>query len=216
MRASLRLVSWSLRALAVWAYYRLGWYRAAWQGVRADWPARISPKASFKGAASLGSAAIGRNVVIGRGSYVTSGIVYAAVIGDYCSIGANVLIGPTEHELGNWTTSPYEARDHGADPRTTERDLPPPRIDDGVWIGANAVVLRGVRIGARSVIAAGAIVTKDVPPQELWGGVPAKRLSVLTTSSRGPGKPAVARVPTSMPDPVGPSTGSDGHGNARM
>ena len=42
------------------------------------------------------------------------------------------------------------------------------------WIGANAVILKGVTIGKGSVIAAGAIVTKDVPPYQIWGGVPAK------------------------------------------
>ena len=47
-------------------------------------------------------------------------------------------------------------------------------IDDDVWIGANAVVLPGVTIGKHSVVAAGAIVTKDVPPHSLVAGVPAK------------------------------------------
>jgi acetyltransferase-like isoleucine patch superfamily enzyme len=184
MRAGLRLLTWTFEALSVWTYYRIGWYRAAWLGVHADWAARINPHASIKGAASLGSAAVGRNVVIGRGSYVSSGIIYAAVIGEYCSIGTNALIGPSEHEPDNWTTSPYEAIHHGDDPGTTERDLPPPEIGDGVWIGANAVILRGVCIGERSVIAAGAIVTKDVPAHELWGGVPAKRLSLVPTGMR--------------------------------
>jgi acetyltransferase-like isoleucine patch superfamily enzyme len=185
MRAGLRLLTWTVQALSVWTYYRVGWYRAALLGVRADWTARISPHASIKGAASLGTAAVGRNVVIGRGSYVSSGTIYAAVIGDYCSIGTNALIGPSEHEPENWTTSPYEARHHGQDPRTTERDLPAPEIGNGVWIGANAIILRGVRIGERSVIAAGAIVTKDVPAHELWGGVPARRLSSVPGAAPG-------------------------------
>lgn len=46
-------------------------------------------------------------------------------------------------------------------------------IEDDVWIGANAVVLAGVRIGRHSVVAAGAVVTKDVPPCSLVAGVPA-------------------------------------------
>ncbi|WP_281421535.1 DapH/DapD/GlmU-related protein [Thermus brevis] len=60
----------------------------------------------------------------------------------------------------------------------TDRPLPPPVIGDGVWIGAHAIILRGVRIGDRAVIAAGAVVTKDVPPGEIWGGVPARRIGV--------------------------------------
>jgi maltose O-acetyltransferase len=185
MRSILRLFAWPIRALLEWAFYRAGWFRAAWYGVRADWSARISPYASIKGAISLGSTVIGRGVVIGKGTYVASGTIYGAVIGSYCSIGPNVVIGPSEHEVNNWTTSPYEAKDRGEDPETTDRALPVPRIEDGVWIGANAVILRGVHIGTRSVIAAGSIVTKDVPAHELWGGVPAKRLSSIPTPLSG-------------------------------
>lgn len=47
-------------------------------------------------------------------------------------------------------------------------------IEDDIWIGANAVILPGVTIGHHSVVAAGAIVTKDVPPHSLVAGVPAK------------------------------------------
>ena len=47
-------------------------------------------------------------------------------------------------------------------------------IEDDTWIGANAVILPGVTIGRHSVIAAGAIVTKDIPPHSLAAGIPAK------------------------------------------
>lgn len=47
-------------------------------------------------------------------------------------------------------------------------------IDDDVWVGANAVILPGVKIGSHCVVAAGAVVTKDVPPHSLVAGVPAK------------------------------------------
>jgi acetyltransferase-like isoleucine patch superfamily enzyme len=47
-------------------------------------------------------------------------------------------------------------------------------IGDDVWIGANAVVRPGVTVGSHSVVAAGAVVTKDVPPHTVVGGVPAK------------------------------------------
>lgn len=52
-------------------------------------------------------------------------------------------------------------------------------IENDVWVGANAVILPGVTIGTHSVVAAGAIVTKDVPPYSLVGGVPAKILKQL-------------------------------------
>jgi len=47
-------------------------------------------------------------------------------------------------------------------------------IEDDVWIGANAVVLPGVTIGARSVVGAGAVVVKDVAPKTIVAGVPAR------------------------------------------
>jgi acetyltransferase-like isoleucine patch superfamily enzyme len=47
-------------------------------------------------------------------------------------------------------------------------------IEANVWIGCNSVVLPWVRIGRNSVVAAGSVVTKDVPPDEIWGGVPTR------------------------------------------
>lgn len=49
-------------------------------------------------------------------------------------------------------------------------------VEDDVWIGANATILQGVRVGSHSIIAAGAVVTKDVPPHTIVGGVPARVL----------------------------------------
>ena len=52
-------------------------------------------------------------------------------------------------------------------------------IDDDVWIGANAVITAGVHIGRHSVVAAGAVVTKDVPEYSVVGGVPAKVIRTI-------------------------------------
>lgn len=49
-------------------------------------------------------------------------------------------------------------------------------IEDDVWIGTGAIIMSGITIGKGSIIAAGAIVTKDVPPCEIWGGNPAKKI----------------------------------------
>lgn len=62
------------------------------------------------------------------------------------------------------------------DPNFTA-DFLPIHIGHHVWIGTGATVLQGVKIGDGAVIAAGAVVTRDVPPYEVWGGVPAKRIS---------------------------------------
>ena len=55
----------------------------------------------------------------------------------------------------------------------------PVRIEDGAFIGTNAIIMKGVTVGERSVIAAGAIVVKSVPPGEIWGGNPAKFIRKL-------------------------------------
>ncbi|MDQ6859824.1 MAG: acyltransferase [Verrucomicrobiota bacterium] len=72
--------------------------------------------------------------------------------------------------------------DHG----TASREVPMNRqphgaeapivLEEDVWLGANVVVLRGVRIGRGAIVAAGAIVTKDVPGFEIWGGIPARKI----------------------------------------
>ena len=46
----------------------------------------------------------------------------------------------------------------------------PVKIGNDVWIGSNAVILQGVRLGDGCVVAAGAVVTKDIPPFSMWGG----------------------------------------------
>lgn len=53
------------------------------------------------------------------------------------------------------------------------------KIDDGAWIGSNVTILPNVSIGKRAVIAAGSVVTKSVPGNEIWGGVPAKKIKVI-------------------------------------
>lgn len=157
-------------------YYRWGRLRAGMQGVRLAPGARVSPHATVAGVHFLGEVAVGRDVAIGAGTYINSGQVMSGRIGAYCSIAYNVVIGPMEHDPDSWTMSPVRAVRAGFPASVAERTRPPPIIEDEVWIGANVVVLRGVRIGKGAIIAAGAVVTRDVPAMEIWGGLPAKRI----------------------------------------
>lgn len=85
-------------------------------------------------------------------------------IGDDCGIGDNVTIVDSDH--------------HSIDGALS---IAPVQIGDHVWIGSNSMVLKGVTIGDGAVIAAGSVVTKDVPAHSLVGGVPAK---VIKTNIR--------------------------------
>lgn len=86
-------------------------------------------------------------------------------------IGSGALIAP-----GVFMTDHNHSTSAGAPMFEQPCIASPIRIGDDVWIGANAVILPGVSIGDGAVIAAGAVVSKDVPPRAIVGGVPARVL----------------------------------------
>lgn len=104
------------------------------------------------------------------------------IIGDHTRIGLhNTVIGPVS--IGSHvnlaqgiTVTALNHNFANADRRIDEQGVSttPVRIGNDIWIGANAVILPGVEIGDHSVVAAGAVVTKSVPPHSLVAGVPAK------------------------------------------
>lgn len=159
--------------LALRLLYIVGYIRASFLGVRLGSGARIHPRADIKLASYIGNAQIAKSVIMNEGSYINSGIVSNAHIGKFVSIAYNVIIGPTEHNTKLPSMSPHSPLMKSLNIST---DLPISLviIEDEVWIGANTVILQGVKIGHGSVIAAGAVVTKDVPSMEIWGGVPAR------------------------------------------
>ena len=128
-----------------------------------------------------------RRFWLGRRSVVESyccvnNAVGDVVIGDYTRIGIHcTVIGPvcigSHVNLAQGIT--VTALNHifkDSSRRIDEQGVStkPVVIGDDVWIGANAVILPGVTIGSHCVVAAGAVVTKDVPNQTLVGGIPAK------------------------------------------
>lgn len=118
------------------------------------------------------------NVQCGRFTYGTLNVVMFSdiaklIIGDFCSIAANVVfIVSGEHEGGFLSTFPFKriVANKGKEAGSKGNIV----VKDDVWFGYGSMILSGVIIGQGAIIAAGAIVTKDVPPYAIVAGVPAK------------------------------------------
>lgn len=121
-------------------------------------------------------------VSLGDYSYIGGDCkVMNAIIGKFVSIGPSVWIGGLpSHPLNLKSTFPgFYQKDssfYGVDPEYEyiESEFKQVRIGNDVWIGARAMIMDGVSVGDGAVIAAGAVVTKDVPPYAIVGGVPAR------------------------------------------
>lgn len=130
-----------------------------------------------------GSIKVGRKVQLHRGVKLSAwGNEYSAgiIIGDNTSIGDRTEIHAGKSvKIGcgcniAWDVCIMDRDYHKFNSETEE--IKPVTIGDNVWIGCNAVILKGITIGDGAVVAAGSVVTKDVPPKTLVGGNPAKIL----------------------------------------
>lgn len=112
------------------------------------------------------------DIEIGEFCYFNPGaVLYSGngiKMGNYVLVAAGVKIMPTNHAFGR--------RDVPIRHQGFAESKGGIVIEDDVWLGANAVVLDGVRIGRGAVIGAGSVVTSEVPPYEIWGGIPARKI----------------------------------------
>lgn len=115
----------------------------------------------------------GKNITIGKEVFINSGCHFqdqgGIEIGDGAFIGHNVTLATINHDI-----APSQKR---------KNHYAPIKIGSNVWIGSNATVTQGVTIGEWSVVAAGAVVTKDVPPYTIVGGIPAKEIKKVNPDS---------------------------------
>lgn len=109
---------------------------------------------------AVGDVMIGDHTRIG----LHNTIIGPVTIGSHVNLAQGITVTALNH---NFEDSEKRIDEQGVSTNTVV-------IEDDIWIGANAVVLPGVTIGHHSVVAAGAVVTKDVPPHSLVAGVPAK------------------------------------------
>lgn len=112
---------------------------------------------------STGEIVLGRRCGIGSFVYIGTGRA-TITIGDYVRIGAHSYIGAGNREFDDPSKLIMEHK-------KVEKGIV---VEDDVWIGANCVILDGVHIGRGSVIGAGAVVTRDIPPLSIAVGNPAR------------------------------------------
>lgn len=111
---------------------------------------------------------IGSRAEIGRGTVMRSG----------CRIGSGVFLPPKSYLSERVFIGPNTTFTDDRYPKVGNREYKaePPFIESDVSIGAGCVILPGVRIGARSLIGAGSVVTEDVPPDSILRGLPSRKL----------------------------------------
>ena len=121
-----------------------------------------------------------RNITIGNDVYIGPHALFLCTesqifIGNKVLFGPHVTIIGGDHRITDVGRFIYDVLDkHPED----DQDV---HIEDDVWIGTNTTLLKGVTVGRGAVVAAGALVTKDVPPYAIVGGVPAKVLKYRFT-----------------------------------
>ena len=108
----------------------------------------------------------GAEITIGSNTHFAPyGILYGPLeVGSNCGIAGHVVFAAVGHGYSKVDIPMVKQ------PTVGKKII----IEDNVWIGANAVIIGGVRVGTGSIIGAGAVVTKDVKPYSVMGGVPAK------------------------------------------
>ena len=123
----------------------------------------------------------GQRINVEKGANFYTG--WEIEIGDDSSLGINCMI-PYDLKVGKDVMMGPYVTIVGENHNFARQDIPmrlqgyqkfpPVRIEDDVWIGAQAIILPGITVGKGAIIAAGAVVTKDVPPYAICGGNPAR------------------------------------------
>ncbi|MFN0030704.1 MAG: CatB-related O-acetyltransferase [Flavobacteriales bacterium] len=167
-----------LRWLAVWCYFKLSYsghhlvmeYRCELSGCK------FSTYNTIRKYARLRDVQMDSYSYVGRESQV-----YHTTIGKFCSIGPHVIIGPGEHPTHMLSTHPmFYSMAAQSNPVLIDKnyfeEFPRTNIGNDVWIGARAILKTGITVGDGAIIAAGAVVTADVEPYSIVGGVPARHI----------------------------------------
>lgn len=141
--------------IRTWYYFNFKWYWVEYKGF-----VRVLPQCLFV----KRKITIGNNVQFGRGTWVSADVNF----GNNVLIAGRVsFVGKNDHTFDVPGVSMWDS-DRGTDNVIN--------VGNDVWIGTNAIITSGVKIGNGSIVAAGALVNKDIPQCEIWGGIPAKKI----------------------------------------
>ena len=171
-RARLRTLYWKILGMKVGA-------RTLLPPIHVTWPHQLSLGARciiehgvffrFDGPWKLGpTMVVGDDVFIGTGCEFNFQCKIA--IGNRCLIASGCRFIDHDHAVSK--------PDPGTKKKPEQPRLAPITLDEGVWIGVNCVILRGVTIGRGAIIGAGAVITKSVGEYEIWAGVPARKIGM--------------------------------------
>ena len=123
-----------------------------------------------------GSLSIGARTQIGCGCNIRA-CGGEIKVGENCIIAQHVSLIAANHEYragAIYRDLPWDAKRHGI------------RIGTNVWIGAGVTVLPGCSIGDNAIVAAGSVVTKDIPANEIWGNIPATKMRDIVADTGAP------------------------------
>ncbi len=165
-----------IRKLALYFYWKYRNYKEGLMIYNYD----LSPKIKLGKKVMIRKNTEISNVIIGDFSYISgpNTFVKDAIIGKHCSIARNVIIGVEGHEY-HWLTTGaiLVSKKYGFIKKGKHAEQKQgPIIGNDVWIGLNCIIMRGVTVGDGAVIAAGAVVTKNVEPYSIVAGVPARHI----------------------------------------
>lgn len=166
--------------------------------LRCDRNVFLDPLNTFEGHNYLASEVMISNVHLGFGSYISErSEISNTFIGRYCSVGPSVKVITGQHPTTKFVSthpaffSPNNivsdlkyVKNAKYDEYRFAKDAYSVVIGNDVWIGANVLMMEGITIGDGAIIAAGSIVTKDVSPYSVVGGVPAKEIKKRFTSDQ--------------------------------